>query len=204
MTVIIFIIALSILVFVHEWGHFIVAKTSGVRVDVFSIGFGPKILGFTWHGTEYRIAPFPFGGYVKIYGQEPLEEAEGDVAKAEEIARDPESFHSKSIFKKLATVFAGPFMNIVLCFAILPFVFMIGKIQPKILDQKAIVIDVEKDSPAALVGLQAGDEILTLEGSEISNWGDLLLQVSLHPDAKVTLSFKRNGKICISTLHSLY
>ncbi|MBU0507118.1 site-2 protease family protein, partial [bacterium] len=78
MTLIIFLVALSILIFVHEWGHFIVAKLSGIRVDIFSIGFGPKIFGFKWHGTEYRFAPFPFGGYVKIYGHDPVEEAEGD------------------------------------------------------------------------------------------------------------------------------
>lgn len=105
MTLLIFIVALGILVTVHEWGHFIVAKKSGVRVDVFSIGFGPKLFGIKWHGTEYRIAPIPFGGYVKIYGQEPMEEAEGDPVKAEEIAKDPSSFHSKPLIKKARCCF---------------------------------------------------------------------------------------------------
>jgi regulator of sigma E protease len=194
MTLLVFVIALSILVFVHEWGHFIVAKLSGVRVDIFSIGFGPKILGFKWHGTEYRLAPFPFGGYVKIYGQEPLEEADGDPVKAEQIARDTTSFHSKSTAKKLATVFAGPAMNIILCFAVLPFVFMVGRLQPKILDEKPVVIDISPDSPAEKLGLQKGDEIVSLNNKETATWKELLTQISLYPDAEVFLHYRRDGQ----------
>ncbi|OVE81820.1 RIP metalloprotease RseP [bacterium K02(2017)] len=192
-TVIIFIVALSILVFVHEWGHFIVAKLSGVRVDVFSIGFGPKILGFTWHGTEYRLAPIPFGGYVRIYGQEPLEEAEGDLEKAEEIANDPTSFSSKPLFKKIAVVLAGPAMNLVLCFAIMPLVFMIGRLQPKFLEQKPVLVDVIKESPAAVAKFQTGDLILALNGKETKNWKEVITQVSLYPDAEVSVDYERNG-----------
>lgn len=193
-TILVFILALSVLVFVHEWGHFIVAKKSGVRVDIFSIGFGPKIFGFTWHGTEYRVAPFPFGGYVKIYGQEPLEEAEGDPVKAEEIAKDPQSFHSKPLYKKLAVVFAGPVMNLILCFAVMPLVFMIGRLQPKILDEKPVIIDIMAESPAEKAGLKKGDQLLSLNGYTLNNWKDVVTQVALYPNDQVDLEIERDGQ----------
>lgn len=202
MTIIIFILALSVLVFVHEWGHFIIAKLSGVRVDIFSIGFGPKIFSCTWHGTEYRLAPIPFGGYVKIFGQEPYEEAEGDAKKAEEIAKDPESFYSKSILKKMATVFAGPTMNVLLCFLLLPIVFMVGRLQPKILIEPPVVIDVIKDSPAQQVGLKKGDLILSVQGGETASWKDLLTRIALYPDQEIKIEYERDGvqkEILVST-----
>ncbi|MBF0106785.1 MAG: RIP metalloprotease RseP [Deltaproteobacteria bacterium] len=194
-TVIIFIAALSLLVFVHEWGHFIIAKLSGVRVDVFSIGFGPKLFGFTWHGTEYRIAPIPFGGYVRIFGQEPLEEAEGDIEKAEEIARDPASFSSKPLYKKFGVVFAGPVMNLVLCFALMPLCFMIGRLQPKLLEDKPVIIDVVDGSPAQKAGIVAGDLVLSVNGYRTNNWEDLKTQILLHPDVVVDVELERQGDV---------
>lgn len=152
-TIIIFLVALSVLVAVHEWGHFIIAKLSGIRVDIFSIGFGPKLFGFKWHGTEYRVAPFPFGGYVKIYGHEPMEDAEGDEEKAKEIAKDPEAFASKPLYKKLGVVFGGPVMNLIFCFLLLPLSFMLGRTQPAVIAEKPIVVDVMQGSPAQEIGL---------------------------------------------------
>jgi len=188
-----FLGALMILVFVHEWGHFIVAKLSGVRVDIFSIGFGPKLIGFKWHGTEYRIAPIPFGGFVKIYGQEPLEEANGDVEEAKRIAEHPDSFASKSIFKRLAVVFAGPFMNVVLCFAVLPLVFIAGKMESKDIQATPVIVDVTKGSPAELAGLKAGDTILEVEGTSVDSWRQLVTQVAIFPNETVTVTYSRDG-----------
>ncbi|MCP5464196.1 MAG: RIP metalloprotease RseP [Deltaproteobacteria bacterium] len=194
MTFLIFVVALSILVFVHEWGHFIVAKLCGIRVDIFSIGFGPKILGFTWHGTEYRIAPFPFGGYVKIYGQEPMEEAEGDPIKAKEIAEHPDSFASKNFWQKQAVVFAGPVMNLVLCFVLLPLVFMVGRLQPKILSQPPVVQQITAESPATKVDLQEGDLVTALNDNAVSDWKDLVTHITLHPNEEVVLHVKRGSE----------
>lgn len=194
-TILIFIVALGILVTVHEWGHFIVAKKLGVRVDVFSIGFGPKLLGYTWHGTEYRISPIPFGGYVKIYGQEPYEEADGDPVKAEAIARDPESFCGKPLYKKLGVVFAGPVMNLVLCFFLLPLVFMVGRLEPKILVEPPVVIDVLEASPAQKAGFKAGDRVISFNGKKVQTWRDLILKISLHPDETVPVTFERDGVV---------
>lgn len=189
-----FLIALGILVAVHEWGHYIVAKLSGVWVEKFSLGFGPKIIGFHKNGTDYRIAPIPLGGYVKLYGQDPWEEAGGDAKKAEEIANDPRAFHSKPMSRKLATVLAGPMMNLVLCLLIMPVVFMVGRLQPKILDQAPVVIGVSKDSPAVAAGLQKGDRILSFDGVATPTWQELLLQIALHPDENVKVAYEREGK----------
>lgn len=193
-TIFVFFVALGVLIIVHEWGHYIVAKLSGVWVEKFSIGFGPKIIGFTKNNTDYRIAPIPLGGYVKLYGQDPLEEAEGDLVKAEEIARDPRSFHSKSMPKKLATVFAGPVMNLVLCLILMPLVFVVGRLQPKILDEKPVLIDIAENSPAEAADLQKGDLILSFNGQTMETWNDLLRQIYLHPNKEVTLVYARGEK----------
>lgn len=195
MSILAFMVALGILVLVHEWGHYIVAKLSGVWVEKFSIGFGPKIIGFSKNGTDYRIAPIPLGGYVKLYGQDPLEDAEGDEEKAKEIAKDPRSFISKPISAKLATVIAGPAMNLILCFLIMPLVFMFGRMQPKVLDEKPVVIDVVKGSPADKAGIVSGDEILKFNGEEVKTWQEVILKVSLHPNAEVELELKHDGKL---------
>lgn len=193
-TTVMFVLALGVLVIVHEWGHYIVAKLSGVWVEKFSIGFGPKILGFSKNGTDYRVAPIPLGGYVKLYGQDPWEEAEGDPVRAEEIARDPRAFHSKPMSRKLATVLAGPAMNLVLCALILPIVFMVGRMQPKFLDEKPLVVDVEEGSPAAQIGLAKGDLILSINDNTVATWKDLVVQVSIYPDKTVPLVYFRDGQ----------
>lgn len=193
-TTVMFVLALGVLVIVHEWGHYIVAKLSGVWVEKFSIGFGPKILGFSKNGTDYRVAPIPLGGYVKLYGQDPWEEAEGDPVRAEEIARDPRAFHSKPMSRKLATVLAGPAMNLVLCALILPIVFMVGRLQPKFLDEKPVVVDVEEGSPAAQIGLVKGDLILSVNDNTVATWKDLITQVSVYPDKTVPLVYSRDGQ----------
>ena len=192
-TVIIFIIALSILVAIHEWGHFIMAKKAGIRVDIFSIGFGPKILGFTWHGTEYRIAPIPLGGYVKIYGQDPLEEAEGDEVKAKEIEQSPESFASKTYLQKMGVVFGGPVMNLVLCLILLPLVFLFGRMQHKVMLEKPAVIDVVPETPAATLGLQKGDLLLAINDTPLKTWQDYLVHVVVYPEQEITLKYSRAG-----------
>lgn len=193
-TTLMFFLALGILVLVHEWGHYIVAKLSGVWVEKFSIGFGPKILGFSKNGTDYRVAPIPLGGYVKLYGQDPWEEAEGDPVRAEEIARDPRAFHSKPMSRKLATVLAGPAMNLILCALILPVVFMVGRMQPRFLEEKPVVMGVESGSPAETAGLLKGDAILEFDGKSVSTWRDLILQISVHPDKTLPITLDRQGQ----------
>jgi len=116
MTLVYFLIVIGILVFVHEFGHFIMAKRAGVRVEKFSLGMGPKIWGFKKGDTEYIISALPLGGYVKMAGENPDEEPTGD----------PGEFQSKTVWQRMKIAATGPLTNIVLAFLIMPLVFMVG------------------------------------------------------------------------------
>jgi len=165
-----FVLLLSILIFVHELGHFLVARACGVRVLKFSMGFGPPI-GFgryrlAWKspktGTEFVFAWFPLGGFVKMLGENPDE-----VDDPEALAHPGESLGSKRTWQKLAIVFAGPVMNLLLPVAVFMGTLAIG--MPR---QSAVVGSVEPGSPAAEAGLAPGDRIAAIAGREIAWWGD--------------------------------
>ena len=182
-TLLAFIFVLGVLVFVHEAGHFLTAKWVGVRVKVFSLGFPPKIIGRTWGDTEYRIGALPLGGYVKMAGDNPLE-ATGD----------PEEFMSRSKWERLAILFAGPVMNLVLAVLILTVLFMVGIDRPAGLDDPAVVRFVAEDSPASRAGLEPGDQIVAIEGAPIENWSDALDHFLVSANETLTVSLLRDGE----------
>lgn len=205
MTIIYFIIALGILVLVHEWGHFIVARKSGIRVEQFSIGFGPKIFSFKGPETEYKVSLLPLGGYVKLFGEDPVAEAEGNKELEKQIASSQDAFSSKPVSKRLATVLAGPIMNLVLCFILMPIVFMVGRTVPAILEETPVVLGVKADSPALTAGIIKGDKILKINDEKVSHWSDVLNWIILHPDDKGVFEIDREGsihKIALQTTHS--
>src|SRR5579862_6558015 len=129
-------IVLGIMVLVHEWGHFIVAKSFGVRVEVFSIGFGTRLWGVKRGDTDYRISALPLGGYVKMAGDNPLEERKGD----------PDEFLSKPRWQRVLIALAGPTMNIVMSLLLFTGIYMYGSKQPAYLDQPMVVAGVLIDS----------------------------------------------------------
>ncbi len=182
-TLLAFIFVLGVLVFVHEAGHFLTAKWVGVRVKVFSLGFPPKIIGRTWGDTEYRIGALPLGGYVKMAGDNPLE-ATGN----------PEEFMSRSKWERLAILFAGPMMNLVLAVLILMVLFMVGLDRPAGLDDPAVVRFVAEDSPASRAGLEPGDQIVAIEGAPIENWSDALDHFLVSANETLTVSLLRDGE----------
>ena len=182
-TLLAFIFVLGVLVFVHEAGHFLTAKWVGVRVKVFSLGFPPKIIGRTWGDTEYRIGALPLGGYVKMAGDNPLE-ATGD----------PEEFMSRSKWERLAILFAGPVMNLVLAVLILTVLFMVGIDRPAGLDDPAVVRFVAEGSPASRAGLEPGDQIVAIEGAPIENWRDALDHFLVSANETLTVSLLRDGE----------
>ncbi len=194
-TVVIFLLALGILVVVHEWGHYIMAKLSGIWVEKFSIGFGPKIIGFKKGDTDFRVAPIFLGGYVKLYGQDPYEEAGRDPVAAAKIANDPRSFASKSYFKRLGVVLGGPVINFVLCLLLLPLAFWIGKKELRFENEKPIVIGVEPGSVAEKIGVQVGDEILAFNGEAAKTWKDLIFTTSSRPGQKGILTFRHENAV---------
>jgi len=154
------VVVLGLLIIVHEFGHFIVAKRLGVGVLRFSIGFGPRLLTKVFGGTEYALSAIPFGGYVKMVGEDPDAEG-GEVDQSV-------SFSHQRLWKRLAIVTAGPVFNVLLAFLIFGVVFAVyGARLPS---EKPIVGAVMKDMPAAAAGLKDGDRITAIDGVAVDTW----------------------------------
>ena len=186
-----FIVLLGVLVFVHELGHYLMAKFTGVKVDEFSIGFGKKLWGFTDRsGTEWKICAIPLGGYCKFLG-------DGDAASSTDesasVAEEDKkyAFAFQNPFKKLAIVIAGPAANYV--FAILVFAgvfFFLGKV-----DFPAVVGEVIKGGAAEQAGVLAGDRILKVNGKAVNSFAEVRQEVDMNTAEKVGLEIKRGEQL---------
>ncbi len=184
-----FVAMLGVLIFVHELGHFLVAKACGVRVLKFSLGFGPPI-GFgryrmRWErgGTEYVAAWFPLGGFVKMLGENPDEEDEPEV-----VASPEEALNNKNLFQKLAIVMAGPAMNLLLPVLIFWVQLAVG------LPRGAPVVGtVEPGSPGAEAGLLPGDEIRAIDGEPVAWWIEAESKLNQAPNETLALTVARDG-----------
>jgi regulator of sigma E protease len=186
------IVVLGILIFIHELGHFVVAKLSGVGVEKFSLGFGPRIFWFTRGETEYRLSLLPFGGYVKMMGESPDEEVpEEDKLK---------SFSHKPISRRAAIVAAGSFMNIVLALVLFPLIFMVGISVPAHLEMPPVVGYVTPDSPAHTVGIKKGDIIESVNGRPVGKWEDLVIAVALEPERDMVFKLRRGTETFDATV----
>ncbi|NPB05847.1 MAG: RIP metalloprotease RseP [Aquificae bacterium] len=179
-----FLVLIGILVWVHELGHFTFAKLFGVKVEVFSIGFGPPIIQKRWGETVYQIALLPLGGYVKLYGEEDDEEAR----------RDPRSFYAKPPWQRILIAAAGPLFNFL--FAILVFwvVFLKPQEVPAYLLKPPVVERVEPGSLAEKVGLKPGDRIVAVDGKPVRSWEELDRLLRWKVGEEVVLTVERNGK----------
>jgi len=177
MTLIYFLIVIGILVFVHEFGHFIMAKRAGVRVEKFSLGMGPKVFGYKKGDTEYVLSWLPLGGYVKMAGENPDEEPTGAA----------DEFQSKSVWQRAKIAATGPLTNIILAFLIMPIVFMVGTytIGP------AAVGFVEKGSPAETAGFMIGDVIEEINGRKITDWEKGAMLIAVNPNTDIRVKIKR-------------
>jgi regulator of sigma E protease len=186
-----FVFLLSVLIFVHEFGHFLVAKACGVRVLKFSIGFGPPV-GFgryrlCWRRghTEYVIAWFPIGGFVKMLGEN-LDESDDPAL----LAHPDEALTGKRTWQKLAIVFAGPAMNLVLPVAVFMVTLGIGVPRPT-----PVIGSVEPGSPAAVAGLRPGDSLIRAGGEPLHWWSDFDDWVRAHPAQTLPIQFERDGEM---------
>ncbi|MBZ5662083.1 MAG: RIP metalloprotease RseP [Acidobacteriia bacterium] len=178
-------VVLGVMVLVHEWGHFIVAKSFGVRVEIFSIGFGPRLWGWKRGDTDYRISGLPLGGYVKMAGDNPLEDRKGD----------PDEFLSKPRWQRVLIALAGPTMNIVLSVLLVAGIYMRGSKQPAFLDRTMVLAGVLENSSAQKAGLAPGDHIVDVNGVSDPTWDRAQLELmSTLPGHSISLVVDRNGQ----------
>ncbi len=186
-TVVSFVIVLGLLIFVHEFGHFIWAKLFGVKVLKFSLGFGPKLISKQLGETEYLISAFPLGGYVKMFGESP-----GDVADETMSAADIRgSFSMRPVWQRFIIVAGGPVFNLI--FAILLFFFIVlvaGLPQPV---ETTTISGVGPDSPAAAAGILPNDTITAIDGQETKRWEDVSTLIKNSGGRQVILTIRRDG-----------
>ncbi|MDE2335323.1 MAG: RIP metalloprotease RseP [Rhodospirillales bacterium] len=182
-----FVVLLSILVFVHEYGHYFVARSVGVFVETFSVGFGPAIV--SWKdsaGTIWKIGCIPLGGYVKLHGHDP-NEPDPEVRAAWMAGR---TFHEKSIARRAAVVAAGPIANFLLAMVVFTTLFMTaGREIPQ-----PVVSTVAAGSPAAAAGFAKGDRIVAIAGARIADFGALQRVIAGHPGKPMAFTVERAGK----------
>jgi len=189
-----FLFVLGVVVFVHEMGHFLVARYFGVTVETFSIGFGPEIGGFyDRYGTRWRVAWIPLGGYVKFKGDENAASAPSPHNEIQSMSSEERkgNFHAKPLGQRAAVVAAGPIANFLLAIVILTFWFMfMGKpiLEPRI-------SEVQPDSPAAEAGFQTGDIIRGIEGSEIESFTEVQRVVMLNAQTELSFVIERDGEM---------
>jgi len=187
-----FLFVLSIVVFVHELGHFLVARWCGVNIQAFSIGFGKEIAGFhDRHGTRWRVAWIPLGGYVKFMDDEDATSA-GASKSADEMTRSERegAFHLKPLWQRAAVVVAGPMANFlfaIVVFAIMFSIFGIRKTEPR-------VGAVLPEKPAAVAGIKAGDLIREIDGQQIESFNDIQRAVRMRFDQPLTVVVERDGE----------
>ncbi len=184
------VIVLGVMIVVHELGHFLAAKFFGVRVEVFSVGFGKRLFGFKRGETDYRISALPLGGYVKMTGENPMEERTGE----------PGEFMSHPRWQRLVIAIAGPAMNILLAVALLTGVFMVHYEHPVYLDQPAVIGWVLDNSAAEKAGLQPGDRIVKIGNTQNPTWEDVLPKVLLSPNQPVNLVVQRGNETLSKTI----
>lgn len=177
-----FVFVLGLIIAIHEYGHLVVAKLFDVRVTTFSLGFGPRLWGFSRGETEYRLSAVPLGGYVKLGGEQP-EEATGD----------PREFLSKPRWQRILVYLAGPAMNVFLALVVMAGVFMVGTETP-FLGVDPVIGAVMEGSSAAEAGLAAGDEIVAVDGEPVEDWNDLAVVLGTTVDRTLALTVERDGR----------
>jgi len=182
-----FFLLLGVLIFIHEWGHFIVARLCGVRVETFSIGFGPKLFKKKWGDTTYALSIIPLGGYVKMYG----DGTEDEIPESEKAA----AFNHQSVWEKIAIVSAGPLMNLIFAFILFMGIGLIGI--PK---SKTVLGDITVDSPAYLSGLRYGAEVISVNDKTVKDAEDFQKSIMAVQDPEVQLVTELNG---VKTNHTV-
>ena len=196
------LVGLGIVVFVHEAGHLIAAKLTGIEVEAFSIGWGRRLVGFTYRGTEYRISLFPIGGFCRMKGEDALQRAwqEGNT----DVAREKGSFFGANPWQRVLVAFAGPAVNVVFAILVLTILWWIG-FDTQTFDNRVILASQysnpnaeaeapEGSNPADRAGLQTGDEIVSIDGTNIESFRGIQQQIARSPREELTMLVNRDGR----------
>jgi regulator of sigma E protease len=183
-TILAFAFVLGVLIFVHELGHFMMARRVGVRVLKFSLGFGPRLVGFKRGDTEYVISAIPLGGYVKMAGENPDDPRTGR----------PDEFLSKSKWQRFQILIMGPLMNLILAVVVTAGVLMNGAEVPSFQSKPVIVGQVAPNSPAEKAGVRTGDRITSVAGREVKNWEQFFIAVGTRPNRETDIVIQRDGR----------
>ena len=205
-----FFVVLGIMVLVHEFGHFAVAKLFGVRVEVFSIGFGTRLFGIKRGDTDYRVSLLPLGGYVKMAGEMggdgTMDVSTGDAAMQEVVtgveptaqepvrkSPDPGDLNAKPRWQRILIGAAGPFSNFILAFVLMMGLFLVHNEVPNFMNQQITLDPVPPDSPAGLAGLKDGDRIASFDGIANPTFDILEMRVSINGNSSVPIAVQRGG-----------
>lgn len=183
-TILAFIFVLGLLVFVHELGHFIAAKRSGIRVETFSLGFPPKLVGKKFGETEYRIGIIPLGGYVKMMGENEFEEG----YKAQ-----PGDFMAAPVWKRFIVITAGPLMNIITGIFLFFLIYWAAGI-PEPVPDTVSATSVLPGSPAEKAGMVSGAQLLAVDGIKFTDYSEMANYIGKHPDQPLAFTWKEDGK----------
>ena len=184
--ILVFIPVLGLLIFVHELGHFLAAKWAGIRVERFSLGFPPRMIGKKIGDTDYCLSWIPLGGYVKMAGMI-------DESMDAQIEGHPWEFMSKPVWKRFIVIAAGPFMNIVLAiafFTVLNFFYGVPSVT-----EGTIIGQVIAKSPADSLGLQENDRIVAVNGESVATWEELTRRIHANPQKPILLAWERNDEM---------
>jgi len=183
LSILAFVFVIGVMILVHEWGHFIAAKRLGIEVEVFSIGFGPKLFSWKRGETEYRICLLPVGGYVKMLAENPDEGTTGD----------PREFLSRARWERFIVLVMGAVFNILLAFLIWTAVLMIGEPKEKWLTEPARAVYIAPGGPADRAGVREGDVVAAFNGQPMADWEELLYAVATHPREEVEIRVLRGS-----------
>lgn len=185
-TILAFVIVFGVLVFIHEFGHFFMAKLVKIRVDVFSFGYGKRLFGLKKGETDYRVSLIPMGGYVKFLG-------EGVFETGKQLA--PDDFMAKKRWERFLVLVMGSVMNIALAVFLFTFINMAGVEIPEYKEEKPVIGWIESGSPADKSNIQVDDEILSINKKKVKTWSDVEMTVGTKPDRLITLEVRRDGEI---------
>lgn len=183
-SILVALLILGVIIVIHELGHFLVAKFFKIKVETFSVGFGPRLIGFRKGDTDYRISAFPLGGYVKMAGETPMDEVKGLEHE----------FLSKPKWQRFLVASAGPAMNVILAVGLITGLYIYGTDVPEFLIGQAIINVVEPASPADRAGIKPGDQIVSFDGKDKPDWQDVQNTVLTSPGRPLPITVERSGQ----------